>query len=283
LHENTLKYNLVNNGERFKNGVKTKFNPINMIDIHPNGDVKISVIIPCLQEEKILTSHLVVYTNELKNKFSLEIIVSDGGSNDKTIEIAEKYADIVIKHKGDGRQTIAEGRNKGAEVAKGDILVFINADSLPSNPDMFFKFVSEWGSHIGNFASADALACYIKSFPYDTKIRDRIFYKFHNSYVRFLNFIGLGMGRGECQIVRKDVFNKVNGYNAEIVAGEDFDLYRRIGKIAKVKFAKQLIIYESSRRFRKYGYFRIISSWLFNAISVWFWDKSISKEWEAVR
>jgi glycosyltransferase involved in cell wall biosynthesis len=283
LHENTLKYNLINIGEKFINGVKTNFNPINMMDIHENGDVKISVIIPCLQEEKILTSHLEIYTNEFKNKYSLEIIVSDGGSTDKTIEIAEKYADIVIKHLGNERQTIAEGRNKGAEFAKGDILVFINADSLPANPDLFFKFVNEWRNQVGHFAAADALACYIKSFPNDTKIRDRIFYKLHNSYVSFLNFIGLGMGRGECQIVRKDVFNRVNGYNSEIVAGEDFDLYRRIGNVAKVKFAKQLIIYESSRRFRKYGYFRIISSWLFNAISVWFWDKSISKEWEAVR
>lgn len=277
------KYNLISIDEKFKNGNAAKLYSHHKEEIPNIGLAKISIIIPCLQEEKILKGHLEIYSTELKNKYSLEIIVSDGGSTDRTVEIAKSYTDSVIRHLTNKKQTIAEGRNNGARAANGDVLIFINADSQPENPDMFFEFVQNWGNHLGDFADADALACYIKSFPNDTKFKDRIFYKLHNSYVSFLNFIGLGMGRGECQIVRRETFDLVNGYNPKIVAGEDFDLYRRIGKIAKVKFVKQLVIFESSRRFRKYGYLRIILSWLVNAISVFIWDKSISKEWEQVR
>ncbi len=91
------------------------------------------------------------------------------------------------------------------------------------------------------------------------------------------------MGRGECQIVLKELFKQVNGYNSEIVAGEDFDLFRRISTITKVKFDPQIIVLESPRRFRKYGYFRTLSYWLLNALTIMFFGKSFSKEWETIR
>jgi predicted glycosyltransferase involved in capsule biosynthesis len=98
-----------------------------------------------------------------------------------------------------------------------------------------------------------------------------------------LNFIGMGMGRGECQIVLAEYFKKVGGYNSALTAGEDFDLFRRLAKIGKIKFAKDILVYESPRRFRKYGYLRILMSWLLNSISVMFYNRSVSKDWEAVR
>ncbi|MFA6570546.1 MAG: glycosyltransferase, partial [Bacteroidota bacterium] len=92
---------------------------------------KISVIIPVLQEEKILEKTLQAYTQELREKYSLEIIISDGGSTDRTIEIAEKYADKIVLHEKKEKQTIAEGRNNGARKAVGNVLVFINGDTIP--------------------------------------------------------------------------------------------------------------------------------------------------------
>ena len=99
----------------------------------------ISLIIPVYHEEKILDSTLRIYTKELREKFRIELIVSDGGSSDATQQIAEKYADTLVVHKENRKQTIAEGRNKGAEVANGDILVFLNGDTIPDNIDNFFK------------------------------------------------------------------------------------------------------------------------------------------------
>lgn len=247
-----------------------------------NNEPTISIIIPVLQEEKILENTLSKYTEDLRKKYNFEIIISDGGSTDKSVEISEFYADYIIKSNGK-KQNISQGRNAGAMVAKGEILVFINADTIPKDIEFFFTFIYKWLQGQTKYTNADALACKVTLEPQIILFKDRIFYMIHNSYVRFLNFLGIGMGRGECQIVKKDMFYKTGGYNEAIAAGEDFDFYHRISKFGKVRFVKELVVCESPRRFRKYGYFRIILKWTVNALSVLFKGKSISEDWEPVR
>ncbi len=243
----------------------------------------ISVVVPTLMEEKILEETLSIYTNEFKKKHNLELIVSDGGSTDGTIEIAKKYADKVVIHDGKSRQTISDGRNMGAEAAAGDTIVFINADTIPEDVDFFFEFINRWHNGKTNYKNAEALACTVNPLETNLRIKDKLFYAFYNRYVHFLNIVGLGMGRGECQIVRKKTFNRVGGYNEKYAAGEDFDLYRRIGKIAKIGFVKQLVVKESIRRFKRYGYFKTVLFWTMNSIYVMIFGKSYSKQWEAIR
>lgn len=244
------------------------------------NELKISVIIPVLQEEKLLEKNISYFTKELKSKFNIELIISDGGSTDRTIEIALKYCDKLALHKEIRKQTIAEGRNKGSELAEGDIFIFINGDTRPENPEKFFSYIRNW--FLQN-PDSPALTCWVKVPKEDEIFKDRIFYAIHNHYVNLLNKIGLGMGRGECQVVRRDIFNKIGGYNSEIAAGEDFDLFRRISKLGKIHFAKKIKVLESPRRFRKYGYFKIIMQWLLNSLSVMLFNKSVSNNWEAVR
>lgn len=243
---------------------------------------KISVVIPTYMEEKIIASTLENFTPELKAKYNLEIVVSDGGSSDRTVEIASYYADKIVEHDSPRRQNISEGRNRGAEAASGDVFVFMNADSIPGDVDAFFESVTAWDEGCA-YCGCDALACYICGAPSETALKDKLFYRLHNFYVQALNFIGVGMGRGECQIVRRAAFESVGGYNNEIAAGEDFDFYRRLGGEWKIGFARNLVIYESTRRFKKQGYFKTLALWTINALSVWFLGRSISKEWEAVR
>jgi glycosyltransferase involved in cell wall biosynthesis len=243
----------------------------------------LSLIIPVYQEEKILEKHLKLFTDELRDKYNFEIIVSDGGSNDGTIEIAKNYADVIIKHNKSERQTIAAGRNRGAEQASAGVLIFLNADSIPVDINNFFEVINEFSQRKGIYKKYDALACLVSGFPEEVILKDKIFYAIHNKYVEILNFLGIGMGRGECQVVRKNIFEEAGKYNDAIVAGEDFDLYNRISKISKIKFEKKLHVCESPRRFRKYGYIKTIFYWLINSLTVMFLGKSMSKEWEAVR
>lgn len=242
----------------------------------------ISIIIPVLQEEKILEKTLAIYSNEMKKKYNFEVIVSDGGSKDKSIEISKIYADYLISSNGK-KQNISQGRNAGAMIAKGDILIFINADTVPKDIDYFFSFIYNWIEGKTKYSNADALACKVTVAPQDILFKDRIFYAIHNFYVKLLNLFGIGMGRGECQIVRKNMFLLTGGYNEKIAAGEDFDFYRRISKLGKVHFVKELVVYESPRRFRKFGYLRIVFQWTLNAISVMLKGKSISEDWEPIR
>ncbi len=255
---------------------KQNFNP-------KKGVASISLIIPVYQEEKIIEQTLLNYTSDIKKKYNIELIISDGGSTDKTIEIAKNYADKIIVHKENRKQTIAEGRNKGASIANGEILIFMNGDTVPAYTEEFFSQISKWGFDAGFYSTNIALTCFVSVSPDEILFKDKIFYFIHNRYIRFLNFIGLGMGRGECQIVKANYFKMIDGYDDKLAAGEDFDLFRRLAKIGKIGFINNLTVYESPRRFRKYGYFKVIMSWIYNSLSVMLYGKSVSDDWEPVR
>jgi glycosyltransferase involved in cell wall biosynthesis len=242
--------------------------------------LKYSIIIPVLNEE-ILLPGLLGQLNDpiLKNKFKYEIIISDGGSKDNTIEIALKIADIVKFHNKIIMQNIAQGRNEGAKLAQGEILIFLNGDIyLPSVVD-FFSFI-DTVFYNSNYL---AMTCVVKVFPEEEILSDRLFHWGYNTYFKLLNKFGVGMGRGECQVIRKSIFKKVNGNNEKMAAGEDFDLFRRIKKHGDILFTDKISVYESPRRYRKLGYVGVSWSWAKNGLSVLFKNRSISKEWEQVR
>ena len=216
---------------------------------------------------------------ELREAHDLELIVSDGGSTDDTVAIAERYEARIVRHEEEDRQTIAEGRNRGAAVARGDTLVFINADIRISDVRLFLTHVTDVLRRPGVVGATAR----VHVFPEEEITADRIFHVWHNSYVQFLNFIGEGMGRGECQVLSAAHFRDVGGYNPAMVAGEDYDLFRRLRKRGKIVMIPGITIFESPRRFRKYGYLHILWGWTRNALAVIFRNSSSSEEWEAVR
>lgn len=242
----------------------------------------ISVIIPTLQEEKLLEKTLRCFSPTLQQHYRLELIISDGGSTDNTISIARQFTDNIIIHSKKERQTIAEGRNAGAHHAQGKILLFINADTIIENPEPFIRYIAQWAENPS--PSSAALACSVHVLPSERTWSDAAFHGFFNNYIRFfVNVLGIGMGRGECQIIRADVFHDLGGYNPTVSAGEDFDLFRRIAHHHKVHYAPELVVYESPRRFRKYGYIKLLWNWTINALAVMMTGKSIAKEWEPIR
>ncbi len=239
----------------------------------------ISLIIPAYQEEKLLPSFLSQFDAEVLARYDVEVVISDGGSSDATAEIAEEWGARVIRHAEERRQTIAEGRNLGAAIARGDVFVFLNADVRINDFDVFFTALRETLERPG-IAGATAE---VQVFPEEEQLSDRIFHFWHNAYVRFLNAIGEGMGRGECQALTREMFTRVGGYNPSMVAGEDYDLFRRVRKQGRIVMLEGVVVYESPRRFRKYGYVHIVWGWTRNALAVIFRNSSSSEEWEAVR
>lgn len=254
---------------------------IKIINEVPNP--AISLIIPVYMEEKILQDILSHYNRDLLKKYNTEIIISDGGSSDSTVNIAENFADKIIIHTEQRRQTIAEGRNAGASIADGEVFVFINGDTYPENPDEFLKFIYNWSIGQSQFNDCGALATRVYVSKSDELFSDVLFYNIFNTYVRLLNVIGIGMCRGECQIVRKDIFKSINGYNAKLAAGEDFDLFNRIIKIAKTKYTSAITVIESPRRFRQQGYLKVLWSWTKNGVKVLFTGKAEDEIWTTVR
>jgi len=242
---------------------------------------EISIIIPTLNEEKLIVKTLEQFPKSLKDKYRIEVIISDGGSTDRTLELLTPVVDKVVTAVKGEKQNIPQGRNAGAKAAEGKYLYFINADTLIQNTEKFFTHTLQAFKDEKNYA----LTCRFHVFPGDVRLSDKMFHGFYNNYVRLLNKAGMGMGRGECQMVRADVFMKVHGYNELLAAGEDYDLYRRIklSGIGKIKFLNELLVYESPRRYRKFGYLKVFGDWTKNSFSVFFKNRSISEEWEQVR
>jgi glycosyltransferase involved in cell wall biosynthesis len=243
------------------------------------GALAASIVIPALNEEKLLPQLLDQFPPALRGEFGTEIVVADGGSTDRTREIACAHGCAVAAKEGGGRETIAEGRNRGAAHARGAVLVFLNADVRVSDPRGFLEAVRECMADPG-IAGATAR---VRVFPEEETAFDRTFHTLHTGYIGLLNAIGDGMGRGECQVVRAPQFRALGGYRAALVAGEDYDLFRRVRRLGRIRFLPAVVVYESPRRYRARGYGHIVFGWFRNAVSVVLRQRSSSEVWEAVR
>lgn len=239
---------------------------------------RVSIVIPTLNEEKLISGTLSQYSKEIKKKYNLEIIISDGGSSDSTLERINGVCDKVVTEKLK-KQNIARGRNIGAKNSNGDVLIFFNADTKVDNMPLFLDKIIEI-MKTGKYA---AISFKILVFPEEEKFSDRLFHGFYNNYVKFINKIGIGMARGECHILMKENFEKAGGYNENLIAGEDFDLYRRLRKSGKIYYCGDLPVYESPRRYRAFGYPKVLIQWARNALWIMLFNKSYQKSWNPVR
>jgi len=239
----------------------------------------VSVIVPTLNEEKLLPAMLRQFTPTIIDKYGIELIVSDGGSTDRTLVIAKEFAHKVIENSDGRKQTISIGRNEGAAHAGGAVLVFLNADTLIESLDFFLARVT---AELRDPAVC-ALTCSVEVYPSERIWSDALFHGFYNWLFSAMNSVGMSMGRGECHVIRGEAFRAVGGYSSGIAAGEDYDMFRKLGRVGGIKFPKDLLVYESPRRYRRYGYTYVTLSWFYNFLSVFFLGRSILDQWKPVR
>jgi rSAM/selenodomain-associated transferase 2 len=190
---------------------------------------RVSVIISTLNEEVTVKPCL----ESAKRLNPLEIIVVDGGSIDNTAKIAEQEgATVICSPKGRGIQM-----NRGASIAKGEILLFLHADTVM--PKTGVSFTSEsFNGHIGGF---------FKLKFDDNSLPTRLVELFANFRARLFS---LPYG-DQAMFIKKDVFEKVGGFR-EYPFLEDIDMALRIKKFGKLKYIP-LEVVASSRRLKK-GY-----------------------------
>ena len=239
---------------------------------------KISFVIPTLNEGKAIEGTLKCL---LEYSGPKEIIVSDGASKDDTVAIAKRYGAKAVVHDGSYRQTIAGGRNAGAREATGDFLVFIDADVSIFDIDNFFEKAFK------NFEKNKklvALTVSYKILPENETFLDMVVFKALSlSFVLFNNILHMGVSGGEFQMIKREVFEKVNGFDEKLVAAEDGDMFSRLGKVGRTRCDAGLTIYHSGRREHKIGWPKLIFQWMSNYIGVMFFRRALSKEWEEIR
>lgn len=245
--------------------------------------VQLSIVIPTKNEAKYIDRTLAQFEPWL-DQYALEIIVSDANSTDGTADIVRRYEarhgarhfKLVQAH---GKQNIAIGRNLGAAAASGDILFHMDADVYIPDKQRFFDAVLQ------TFRRPEVVAATVplRVYPEETRWSDRFYHIFMNLVIRLSFLAGVYLAKGECQLVRRRVFEKIGGYNEKIVAGEDCNLFYRLSKEGHISYLWQLRVQHSPRRFRQYGYWGISWIYLREGLSLLFRGRSYTEEWKPVR
>ena len=240
----------------------------------------ISIIFPTLNEEAYIGNTIKSLTSKLK-AVPFEIIISDGQSKDKTVEIARSLGAKAVEYKGRARQTIAQGRNDGAAAASGDYLVFLDADCTVKDPDKFF---TEALHNFEKHPKIVALCARTKVLPEMANLMDHIVFNFHNfCWYLMNNYLNMAAAPGEFQMFKRSAFDQVGGYNPVLTASEDLDIFHRLSKIGKTRVDWNLVVYHTGRRAHKIGWLKLYSQWTINSLSMIFRGKPFTKEWKPVR
>jgi peptidoglycan/xylan/chitin deacetylase (PgdA/CDA1 family)/GT2 family glycosyltransferase len=235
----------------------------------------VSVVIPAHNEEDYLLSCL----ESIKNQDyagEYEVIVVDNASTDTTAEIARSWGARVVY---EGKRSPACARQKGAEVATGKIIAFIDADTqAPAHwvSTIVWRFLCEPETVVisGPYAFYDAgkIARIASYGNFISIIIDQLFRKAFNkgSAVWGSNFA-----------VRRSALLEVGGFDTSIrFYGEEYELSLRLAKAGKGGIIPRLFVLTSSRRLKRIGVVNQYWNWIVDYFSVLFWYKPISEELE---
>ena len=201
--------------------------------------MKYSIIIPTLNEEVLLPATLRAI-DQLRGDF--EVIVSDGGSVDKTLFIARSFgAEVVASERGRGQQQAA-----GAKRSRGDVLWFLHADSLPAVDSL---------QTIGTALSDESLVAGNFTLRFDGETKAARNLTFAYPYFRFL-----GLCYGDSGIfVRRRTYEAMGGFSAYPLF-EDVDFVKRVKRSGKFRRLPCLLT-TSSRRFEGRSFIKIFAHW----------------------
>ncbi len=201
--------------------------------------MKVSIVIPALNEEQLLPRLLETIRNQ--NFSDFEIIVADANSSDQTRAIAESYGAKVV----DGGLP-GPGRNKGARAACGEYLFFLDADvQLPEH--FLQNAVTELDERY-----LDLATCEIR--PLSNHVVDKVVHRFINLSIRASLRVD-PKAMGFCIFITRRLFFRAGGIDETVRLGEDAEFVKRAAKISPLHWLSSVHINVSVRRFEKEGRF----------------------------
>ncbi|MEK6678900.1 MAG: TIGR04283 family arsenosugar biosynthesis glycosyltransferase [Nitrospirota bacterium] len=197
----------------------------------------ISIIIPVLNEEKNISAAL---ENIERLDGEKEVIIVDGGSIDNTVEIVKKKGVMLLSsQKGRGCQM-----NKGAEIANGDTLLFLHADTtLPENALLEIERVMKVNEVIGG--------------RFDVRFDDdRFVFKLIAFLMNWRSRLTSIFTGDQAIFIRKSVFKDIGGY-LEIPLMEDIALSKKMKRTGRVACLGDSTI-TSARKWKEEGIIKTI-------------------------
>jgi GT2 family glycosyltransferase len=191
--------------------------------------MKISVIVPAFNEEKLIAETLRCVQSALSSfdqlGWSTELIVCDNNSTDRTADFARTAGATVVF---EPVNQIARARNTGARRASGDWLIFIDADSRPT-PALFADVAK--AIQTGRYLAGGCTLRFDGHFPAaNWGVRA------WNWLSRFKKYLA-----GSFIFCERATFETLGGFNQKLYASEEIELSRRLKTLAR-QSAKRIII-----------------------------------------
>jgi glycosyltransferase involved in cell wall biosynthesis len=220
----------------------------------------LSIVIPTLNEEKYLP-HL-LQSLEQQTFTDFEIIVADANSRDTTREIAMHHGCQVVAG---GR--IAQGRNAGTRRARGEYILFLDADVTVT------PFFLDDLMHQVLKKNLEVASGFIE--PDSKKLFDKIMVATSNLWHFAIQHL-YPHASGFYIIARKSLHNEIGGFDEELFLTEDHDYVIRAARRGKFSYLWKPRVKFSVRRFDKEGRWRLI--WKFLVLEIYMMFRRIREE-----
>ena len=207
----------------------------------------VSIIIPAFNEERYIEKTI---ESVLNNNYSnFEIIVVCNGCTDKTEQAVKRFKKFknvklsILKHK-----DASTARNKGVQLAKGNLLIFLDADiNISKNSIQIITDILVKHNIIGT----------LKAVPDVNKFLPKLLLNLRD-FLLFFHLYKTGNGIIFC---RKELFNLVKGFKENLKKHEDGIFVRSAAKLSKFEYVSSSYVIQSMRRHEKIGYFNVMKYW----------------------
>ena len=219
-----------------------------------------SIIIPSLNEEKFLPTLLQSIAKQREKNF--EVIVVDGCSQDKTREVVLAFSKkFPLQIFSSTKRNVAYQRNYGAQKAKGEYLVFLDADA---------QIYPSFAQRIGKVMKQKKGVLFLPALVPDRATpKNKVIFSVLNAMIEASQTLGKPLTTSGLIFVEKNFFRTMNGFDETALMVEDHDFVVRARKLGvKARFLKDVKVIFSLRRARKEGEFTLLMKYIISATKI---------------
>ena len=212
--------------------------------------MRVSVVVPTFHEEAGIEGFLRQFDDQTLPRSEFEVIIVDGGSADRTREIAARHADRVILQAGEG---VGGARNDGVAIARAGVVATTDADC---------RLPRDWLERIVHrFEDPGVVAVVGPDGPLEGGWKARSLFFLIRGLIRVAAMAGVYTTGGGNSAFRRDAFLAVGGYRP-LPHSDDVDLGLRIRAQGRIVYDPALFVRFSVRRLERHGYARTLLTWL---------------------
>lgn len=234
-----------------------------------------SLIIPAYNEENYIGTCLRSIAEAAGRDRIIEVIVIDNASADRTAETARAFPGVNVFR--EHRKGTSHARERGFREAKGDLLIFIDADS--KLPKGWIERAERWFRDPQTVCVSGPYLCY--------------------DLPPMWNFLGLAywwllavpaslltgnVAVGGSMMIRRSALEAVGGFDTSVTFyGDDTNIAKRLKRVGTVHFDPRLVMRSSARRFKNEGMVKVACTYACNFWSQALANRSMTKRHEDVR